>query len=131
MRNEGRVHFELSGDDFDPDALFIGIEPTKTARKRSATNRHCVWIFSGQQVEAGVLDIREMSAQLVRDLAPHAQALREAIRKHDLTVVLRVVLTMAPEATVAIPQIGFRPEVVSFLGELGALIDVDLFRGDS
>lgn len=131
MRNEGRVHFELSGNDFDPENLPIGIEPTKTARKGSLAHRRCFWIFSGEKVEASIIDIREMSARVVGELEPYAAAIREAVSRHDLTPVLKVVLTVAPESTAAIPQIGFTPEVVSFLGEVGASIDVDLYRGDS
>jgi hypothetical protein len=131
MPNEGRVYFGLFGDDFDPESLSIGVAPTKTARRGTPTPKQSSWIYSSEKVRSDVIDVYGMSSSLVAALQPHAHRIREAIRKHNLDAVLEIVLTITPDDSVSTPAVGFDSKVISFLNEVGASIDVDIYRGES
>jgi hypothetical protein len=131
MPNEGRVYFGLFGDDFNPESLSIGISPTRTARKGSPIPKQSSWIYSSERIQSDLIDVYEMSSALVTALSPHAQQIREAMKKHNLEAVLEVVLTITPDDSVSTPAVGFDSAVISFLHEVGASIDVDIYRGES
>lgn len=129
MPNEGRVYFMLYGDDFDPDALPIGLRPTKTAHKGTPLPRESSWEFSGEKIQADYINIYEMSSPLVAILRPYAQEIRNSIRMFKLEAKLQVVLKITPNPTISTPAVGFDPDVISFLSEVGAYIDIDIYRG--
>lgn len=129
--NEGRVYFGLFGDDFDPESLAIGVAPTKTARKAIPIPKQSSWMYSSERVRGEVIDVYKMSASLVADLEPHIQNIREAMQRHSLEAVLEVVLTISPDDSVSTPILGFDQRVIEFLNDVGATIDVDLYRGES
>lgn len=131
MPNEGRVYFGLFGDDFDPESLSIGVAPTRTARKGSPIPKNSSWIFSSEKLQSELIDVYEMSSALIRALKPHAHKIREAMQAHHLEAVLEVVLTITPDDSVSTPAVGFDSTVISFLNEVGASIDVDIYRGES
>lgn len=130
MLNRGRVYFKLYGGNFDPDSLAIGIAPTKTARKSAPVPKHSSWIYSTETMEGDVVDVYEMSVRVVTALKPHAQRIREAMQGHNIAAVLQVVLTITPNDKVSTPAVGFDSEVVMFLAQVGASIDVDIYRGE-
>lgn len=131
MPNEGRVYFGLFGDDFDPDSLSIGVAPTKTARKGSPIPKQSSWIFSGEKVQSELIDVYEMSSSLIDALKPRAHRIIEAMATHHLEAVLEVVLTITPDDSVSTPAVGFDSTVISFLNQVGASIDVGIYRGES
>jgi len=131
VSNEGKVYFGLFGSDFDPESLSIGVAPTKTTRKGIPIPKHSSWIYSGEKERGDVIDVYKLSSSLVAALQPHTHNIREAIRKHKLEAVLEVVLTITPNDSVSTPAVGFDSNVIAFLNEVGASIDVDIYRGES
>jgi hypothetical protein len=129
--NEGEVYFRLFGDDFDPESLSIGVDPTRTRRQSHPVPKASSWIYSTGKRRAEVIDVYEMASAVVGALKPHAVRIVEAKRAHRLEAVLQVVLTIAPDDAVSTPAIGFDAEVIAFLYEVGASIDVDTYRGAS
>jgi len=131
MPNEGRVYFGLFGDDFDPESLSIGVSPTRTTRKGSPVPKQSSWIYSSDKIQSDLIDVYEISSSVVNVLKPHAHRIREAIQEHNLEAVLEVVITITPDDSVSTPAVGFDSAVISFLQEVGASIDVDIYRGES
>lgn len=131
MSNQGRVYFGLFGDEFDPDSLTIGIAPTKTKRKAHPIPKQSWWIYSSETVRGDLIDVYKMSAALIADLEPHTQSIREAIDRHALKAVLEVVLAITSDDSVSTPIVGFDRKVIAFLNDVGATIDVDLYRAES
>ena len=129
MSNEGRVYFGLFGDNFDPEALSIGVSATKTARKGTPIPKQSSWIYSSEKVQSDLIDVYKMSSAVVSALEPHMQKILEVIEYHKLEAVLEVVLTITPDDSVSTPVVGFDPNVISFLNKIGASIDIDIYRG--
>jgi hypothetical protein len=67
----------------------------------------------------------------VRTLNPYTQQIQKAMKEHNLEAVLEVVLTTTPDDSVSTPAVGFPSAVISFVNEVGASIDVDIYRGES
>ena len=131
MPNEGRVYFGLFGDDFDPESLSIGISSTETTRKGSPIPKQSSWIYSSERIQSDLIDVYDMSSSLVKTLNPYTHQIREAMQKHELEAVLEVVITITPDDSVSTPAVGFSSAVISFLNDVGASIDVDIYRGES
>jgi hypothetical protein len=129
--NEGRVYFGLFGSDFDPEALDLGIAPTKTQRRGNPRPKLSSWILSTEKVVSDVVDVYSMSSALVVSLAPHAESIITAMKDHNLSAVLEVVLTISPDDSISTPAIGFDASVVNFMARVGGSIDVDTYRGAS
>jgi hypothetical protein len=131
--NEGEVYFALYADEFDPDEVtkIIGIEPTKTRRKGNPIPRCTFWEYSTGKIEDEVVDVYEMSSSLVATLVPHADKIIQAKERFGLQAVLEVVLTVTPDESKSTPTIGFEAEVIAFVHNVGATIDIDTYRGES
>lgn len=132
--NEGRVYFALDGDDFDPDVLtdFLGMEPTSIMRKGSrvpckvpAKNS---WSISSKNIVNEYIDIFAMAASIVEKLMPKKSLIIEAIEKFNLVPRLEVVLWFSMNEECSTPAIGFEPETIRFLAEVGAFIDIDTYK---
>lgn len=135
MASIGRVYLGLYGDNVEPNELsaLIGLQATRIARKgeRNAAiplPGESAWQFSHGEVEADVIDIYEMSNNLVEQLAPYQARIIEAIRAFGLFAVLQVVLMIDQDETVSMPAIGFDRPVVDFVAAIGATIDIDTYR---
>jgi hypothetical protein len=130
MSNEGEVYFGLSGGDFDPEALQIGVAPTRTKRRAHPTPKHSSWVYSTGKIRNELIDVYEMAISVVLALEPYADKIVEAKRAFDLEAVLEVVLTITMDDTKSTPAIGFDLRVISFLHRVGASIDIDTYRGE-
>ena len=131
MPNEGEVYFGLFGDDFDPESLTIGVDPTRTRRKAEPIPKHSSWIFSSGKQRGEIIDVYKMASSVVSALRPHAERIVEAKRTHKLEAILEVVLTISADESTSTPAIGFDSDVIAFLNQVGASIDVDTYRGAS
>lgn len=131
MTNEGEVYFGLWGDDFDPTALSLGVEPTSIMRKADPRPKHSSWMLSTGKVRADLIDVYEMSSSLIAKLEPYTDKIIKAMKDHSLEAVLEVVLTVTPNDQISTPAIGFDSRVISFLNKVGASIDIDTYRGES
>jgi hypothetical protein len=135
MASTGEVYFGLYGNNFEPNEVsgFIGLTATRITRKGERNPelplpRTSAWKFSLGTVEADVIDVYEMSNNLVAQLAPLESKIAEAVRKFDLTAVLQVVLWIDQDETASMPAIGFERPVLDFLVAVGATIDIDTYR---
>lgn len=132
--NECRVYFAFDGDEFDPDEItaFLGIEPSYTKRKGEKIPgkipKKNSWVLSTEDVKSEYVDIYEMSTDIVNQLKPKKAQIIELKNKYDLAVRFQVVLAIAMNEDISTPAIGFEIDTVSFLGEVGAFIDVDSYR---
>lgn len=131
MTNEAEVYFALYGSEFDPEEATrsIGIEPTTIKRKgEPKTRKHSFWQISSGRIEGDRIDIYEMSSALVAHLAPLAEKIASTRQLLGLNAILEVVLWIFTDESKSMPAIGFDHEVISFLTEVGASIDVDTYR---
>ena len=131
MPNEGRVYFGLFGDEFDPESLSIGVSPTEAAHKGDPIPKPSRWIYYSEKIQDDLIDVYDMASSLVKELSPYTDQIREAIKKYNLEAVFEVVLTIAPNESASTPMVGFDADVIAFLQEVGASIDVDIYRGVS
>jgi hypothetical protein len=135
MSNTGRVYFSLRGEFVPADlTAAIGIEPTSSAmageRKLlpKPVPRCSLWDYSTETVEGEVVDVYEMSSQVVSDLAPYTERIADEVQKRHLMAVPEVVLDISTDEDVSTPILGFETEVIDFLHRVGATIDIDTYR---
>jgi len=132
--NEGRVYFAFDGDDFDPDVVtkLLGIEPSYIKRKGERIPgkipKRSSWVLSTEDVKSEYVDIYDMSTQIINQLKPKKAQIIELKNKYELSTRLQVVLAIAMSEEISTPAIGFEIDTVTFLGEVGAFIDVDSYR---
>ena len=135
MTSTGEVYFGLYGENFEPNEIsdFIGLTATRI-RRRGERNpdvplpKDSAWKFSLGKIEDDVIDVYEMSENLVIQLAAFEPKISEAIQKFNLTAVLQVVLWIDQDETKSMPAIGFERPVLDFVNAVGATIDVDTYR---
>lgn len=132
--NEGRVYFALDGDDFNPDdvTIFLGIEPTAVMKKGSKILNKLPakssWEFSTENVVNEYIDVFNMAESIIEVLQSKKQKILEAIEKFDLVPRLEVVLWFSLNEEHSTPAIGFEPNTLKFLGDIGAFIDIDTYK---
>ncbi|WP_440906512.1 DUF4279 domain-containing protein (plasmid) [Catenovulum sp. SX2] len=132
--NEGRVYFALDGGNIEPEELskFLGIEATSIYRKdsrefgkRSNINS---WELSTPNVIGEYVDVYELSKELIVELLPKKDLIIAAIKRFNFTPRFEVVLCISTNEEHSTPAIAFDANVVKFLGEVGAYIDIDTYR---
>jgi len=135
MASVGEVYLGLYGEDFEPNDVseFVGLVATRIRRKGERNPvvplpRSSAWKFSSGKIETDVIDVYEMSENLVKKLAPFKSKISEARHKFGLTATLQVVLWIAQDEAQSMPAIGFERPVLDFLDAVGATIDVDTYR---
>jgi Domain of unknown function (DUF4279) len=128
--NEGYVYFGLRGDDFDPAEVssVVGIKATGGKRKAHPVPKISYWRYGTERKKAELIDVFELSSRLVKDLTPHIEGILKAKKEFRLEAVLEVVLTISPDKSIPMPSIGFEKDVIDFLHNVGATIDVDTYR---
>ena len=132
--NEGRVYFALDGDDFEPDVVteILGILPTsvmikgsKIPNKLPANNS---WELSTENVVNDYIDVFAMAESITDTLVPIKDKIKGVIETYNLVPRLEVVLWFSVNEQHSTPVIGFEPSTLSFLGEIGAFIDIDTYK---
>jgi len=128
MPNEGEVSFSLFGEGVDAAVLTreIGLTPTSIGTEHTRRATQTRWTFSLGRCDGGVLDVYEMASSLVIALAPHEERLLRVKAASGLEALLQVVLRLASGEAAAPVALGFDPDVVAFLGRVGAGVDVEL-----
>lgn len=130
---EGYVYFALRGD-FDTDEVTqrVGLTPTKALRKHEKdperkTPRFSHWDYSTPVVRGKHVDVYELASQITANLRPHAGAIRQAVQDLGLSATLQVVLYINWIDETPTPAIGFHRDVVQFLADVGATVDIDTY----
>ncbi len=120
----------MIGDDFDPDELsnFIGLAPTKAKKKAYPIPKKTYWQLSTETVENEIVDIYKMSSSLIKTIKPYTEKIIEAKQKFNLESYLQVVLWITTDESKSTPIIGFETDVIDFLHEVQASIDIDTYR---
>jgi hypothetical protein len=132
--NEGRVYFALDGDDFEPDVVteILGILPTSVMRKGSKIPNKLPaknsWELSTENVVNDYIDVFAMAESITDTLVPIKDELKGVIETYNLVPRLEVVLWFSVNEEHSTPAIGFEPSTLSFLGEIGAFIDIDTYK---
>jgi len=129
MLSKGEVYFGLFGNGFEPDAVtkIIGVEPTSVDRESIPRPKQSAWRFSSGRVESEVIDVYELAASVTSTLKPFVAKIKEAKNQFNLEAFFAVVLWISTEEGDSTPTIGFDTQVVKFLSEVGASIDVDTY----
>jgi hypothetical protein len=132
--NECRVYFALNGGDFDPEEMtrFLGMKPTSTKRKGEKVPdripKFSSWVLSTANVVDECVDVYEMASEIVKQLQPRKELIMDATRKFGVFSKLQVVMSISVEEDASTPAIGFDVEIMQFLGEIGAFIDIDTYK---
>ncbi|WNO08449.1 DUF4279 domain-containing protein [Teredinibacter sp. KSP-S5-2] len=132
--NEGRVYFALDGDDFEPDEVtkFLGIEPTSIRRKGSKIAgkipKMSSWELSTNNIVNDHIDIFEMSTKIIDKLKAKKDLILQAKERFNVLPRFEVVLRFSMNKEHSTPAIGFEVETIGFLGEIGALVDIDTYK---
>lgn len=133
MSNKGYVYFGLYGD-FVPEEVtaVIGLRPTRSIRKGEITVRMpskvSSWQWSSDKSE-NLVDVYEVSRLVIDRLLPFEEGIAQAMKQFNLEAVLQVVIFLSGDDEVSSPALGFDDTVISFLGRLGASVDVDMYKG--
>ena len=132
--NEGEVYFALDGDDFDPDEVteFLGIKPTSIRRKGSKVSgkipKMNSWELSTGDIVNDYIDVFEMATKVVNKLKDRKDLILQAKERFNALPRFQVILWISMNEKHSTPAIGFEVETVKFLGEIGALVDIDTYR---
>lgn len=132
--NEGRVYFALDGENLDPDEVtrFLGIEPTlirhKDDKVAGRSSKMSSWMLSTVNIVNEYIDVFEMATEIINQLKPKKDLIVEAKSRFGVSPRLEVVLWFSMNEEHSTPTIGFDVETVAFLGEVGAIIDIDTYK---
>ena len=130
MTNEGEVYFALfSNSDFDPNEVttILGIQPTRTVKKGDLIPKQTSWELSTGKIKADYIDVYEMSSTIIKKLEPLTNEIIAVMKKYDLEAVLEVVLWITSDDSKSTPAIGFETDVIKFLSNVNAFIDIDTY----
>ena len=136
MPSKNYVYFGIRGE-FDPDELAaeIGLTPTKSLAKHSRDAERRIprtSILRFAQTHAKdddqVIDFYKLAESVYNKLKGHAQKIHDAVKTHDASATFQVVLDFPVSDEVSTPAIGFSEDVVRFISDTGASIDIDTYR---
>ena len=124
------------GHDFDPDEITreLGVIPT-SKHKTGDPGRYkppldfSAWELSTEEMETP--DIDPLVTRIYDQLTGKSSEIRRLIEKYELKAVLEVVLWIDTNQEESTPALGFDDKVISFLHQVGAVIDIDMYRFDS
>lgn len=123
--------------DFDPVEVTsrISMTPWKSVAKHSKSVEkripRCALVDYGKvELTSECPDLGEMSKELFEQLSPYRDEFIAISQHADITITCNTCLWMIHDLHVSTPPIGFCSELVRFLGEIGASIDVDIYRDD-
>lgn len=131
--NVTEVYLSLRGDDFDPEHLssVIGVSPTFSAKKgdtllKKSTYQSSLWIYSSGKINGDIVDVYEISSELINKLDNCKGELIKAISTFDLEAVFQVVIKLSMDESIPVPPVGFDVGTIEFINSIGARIDIDI-----
>jgi hypothetical protein len=130
MNNKGEVYLYLAGDEFDPDELsaFLGLQPTHAKRKGNLHPKYPYWVYSTGMMEDECIDIYKMSSRLAKILKQYSKKIIEAKKKFNLLAIWQIVVWIVTDDSISTPVIGLETDVIDFLSDIQASVDVDTYR---
>jgi hypothetical protein len=134
IEHKSLVYFKLQGD-FDPDLVSscIDLEPTAVMRKGErdpvrGLPKISMWEYSAGEVEGDIINVYDITSVLIADLSPYVRQISEIRARLGIEAVLQVVLWISADQLISNPAVGFEVDVVRFLADVGASIDIDTYR---
>lgn len=135
MATQILTKFTLKGIGFDPDEIttFLGIQPTELWRrgaqipKTRMLRKHDAWILSTgyeELDEEHAISVMQQASRIMERLKPHTAKLQEISTRLKLNPLLSCVLYVEDSDR---PSVQFDSDIVQWLAELHAAIDVDLY----
>lgn len=128
--NKARVHFTLSGYHFNPDDItrLLGIEPTSVdaSGALSALDKPVIssWELSTEMMTDN-LDVYKITEVIVKKIEPAKEKILQAIKSHNLSPRIGVVLVLSMDKNESMPDIGFGARTIRFLADIGAFINIE------
>lgn len=128
--NEAILNFTILCNNFDPDKItsLLGIQPTKVVQKGNPRPKFAYWEISTKKIEAEIVDIYAMSAELISILEVRSNEITNVIKDYQLEAVLNILLKISTDEDCSTPIIGFDNHVLKFLAQVGASIDIDTYK---
>nr|MCH9672283.1 DUF4279 domain-containing protein [Gammaproteobacteria bacterium] len=90
--------------------------------------RYSSWRLSTEPIIDERIDVDAMASTLIRKLEPKVQQINEVRRRLNVTTRLEVVTRVVSDDTQSTPAIGLSPRNLRFLADVGAYLDVDMYR---
>ncbi len=129
--NKARVYFGLAGYNFDPDIVTqaLGIEPTSVdaTGMRASIDKPAIssWELSSETVSGGEIDVYELTNELIKQIEPAKDKIKQIMESHNLSPRICAVLTLSCDQDTVAPDVGFGARTIRFLSEIGAFINVE------
>jgi len=128
--NKGRAFFGLSGYHFNPDTVthLLGIEPTSVNADGIGGDmdkpKISSWEISTDEVTDDV-DVYKLTDIITKQLEPIKDKILEAIKIHNLSPRIGVVLTLSIDKGEVCPDVGFGARTTRLMADIGAFMNVD------
>jgi len=128
--NKARAYFMLAGYHFNPDDItrLIGLEPTSidASGAGSALDKPVLstWEMSSATFTDDI-DVYKITDDLLKQVEPAKEKILDAIKSHNLSPRIGVVLTLSIDKDETEPEVGFGARTIRFLSEIGAFINVE------
>ncbi len=87
-----------------------------------------MWIFSSGNISADIIDVEEITIGILKHFKGYSNILKRQREKHELTLILQVVLFVSTNDEISTLSLGFSTKTIKFLNEIGTAIDIDLYR---
>ena len=137
MIEDNYVYLGFRGDfNLDDFVSRIGIQPTKRVEKKSigpSSNFPKQSVLRYGQKHASqndsVADFYSLADQVVDELAPFVEEIKQAIDEFEVDVTLQFVVWISTDEEKATPVLGLSNRAIQFAGTLGASVDIDSYRG--
>ena len=128
--NTARAYFMLAGYHFNPDDVtrLIALEPTKidASGAGSALDKPVLstWELSTDTISDDV-DVYKLTDDLIKLIEPNKEKILGAIKSHNLSPRIGVVLVLSIDKDESVPEVGFGARTIRFLADIGAFINVE------
>ena len=132
--NEVEVYFALDGSNIDHNDITkrLGIQPSLIKQydlKNDKSNKQQsqAWVLSSGKIIDEFADVYNLSLSLIEKLEPNILQMLDCIKQYNLTSRFQVVIWFSTDVQTSTPAIGFDERTISFLGKIGASIDIDTY----
>jgi hypothetical protein len=128
--NTARAYFMLAGYHFNPADItrLLGIEPTKIDASGAGSPLDkpvlSTWEVATDTVSDEV-DVYKLTDELIKQIEPAKEKILQAIKSHNLSPRIGIVLVLSVDKDETVPEVGFGARTIRFLADIGAFINVE------
>ncbi|CAM2813992.1 DUF4279 domain-containing protein [Paenibacillus sediminis] len=124
------VKLDIYGDNFNPQIITdqLNIQPHMSWQKgdsvegKSTVRNKTCWRFSTGYQES--LDINDQLSVIIERFQGESEKLIELIKAHNLEILVSIVINIEENQK---PAMNFNKETISFIHQIGAEVDIDLY----